>query len=217
MEVVGLHFKDDSDKAMERVVIYEGVAQMQNQLKRQKICCSRRSLIVVSLFLALLCLLLLVGIIAIGLYFSSLRQDDMRHVEKQENFLFELSHFCKAACRSFNHSLYYISSEKKSWEDSRQDCIDRHADLIIINSREEQEFVNGLKGTYWIGLSDREEEGVWKWVNGSVLKRPEFWAEGKPSPGYNADDCVKTYYWSKTWEDISCDTTHYWICEKKHG
>uniref|UniRef100_A0A8C1GU71 Uncharacterized protein n=1 Tax=Cyprinus carpio TaxID=7962 RepID=A0A8C1GU71_CYPCA len=38
----------------------------------------------------------------------------------------------------YNFSFYYISSEKKSWSDSRQDCHNKRADLVIINTSEEQ-------------------------------------------------------------------------------
>ncbi|ROL54385.1 Transmembrane protein 135 [Anabarilius grahami] len=71
----------------------------------------------------------------------------------------------------FQSSFYYISSEKKSWTESRRNCTEREADLIIINNREEQDFVkkmsDGVK--VWIGLTDSDEEGRWKWVDGTNM------------------------------------------------
>uniref|UniRef100_A0A9J8D3Q6 C-type lectin domain-containing protein n=1 Tax=Cyprinus carpio carpio TaxID=630221 RepID=A0A9J8D3Q6_CYPCA len=39
---------------------------------------------------------------------------------------------------TYKHSSYFISSEWKNWTDSRRDCLQRGADLVIINNEEEQ-------------------------------------------------------------------------------
>ncbi|KAM3862196.1 C-type lectin domain family 4 member E-like [Diretmus argenteus] len=69
-------------------------------------------------------------------------------------------------------SCYLLSSETNSWARSRQDCRDRGADLVVIDSPEEQAFLTTLTSgpTFiWIGLSDDKEEGTWKWIDGTPL------------------------------------------------
>uniref|UniRef100_A0A8C1GVC6 C-type lectin domain-containing protein n=1 Tax=Cyprinus carpio TaxID=7962 RepID=A0A8C1GVC6_CYPCA len=39
--------------------------------------------------------------------------------------------------KCYQSSLYYVSSQKKNWTESRKDCKDRGADLIIINNEQE--------------------------------------------------------------------------------
>uniref|UniRef100_A0A8C2CAM0 C-type lectin domain-containing protein n=1 Tax=Cyprinus carpio TaxID=7962 RepID=A0A8C2CAM0_CYPCA len=67
---------------------------------------------------------------------------------------------------------FFVSTELKSWSDSRQYCRDHGADLIIIKSEEKQVslceclLMNERNHTYslvWIGLSDSENEGIMKW------------------------------------------------------
>ncbi|KAM4595775.1 uncharacterized protein V3H82_003170 [Fundulus diaphanus] len=69
----------------------------------------------------------------------------------------------------FRRSAYYISSTKKTWQESRAYCHSVGADLMIINSKEEKVFANSFKLHMWIGLTDSETEGTWKWVDGSPL------------------------------------------------
>ncbi|XP_051560252.1 C-type lectin domain family 4 member F-like isoform X2 [Myxocyprinus asiaticus] len=67
---------------------------------------------------------------------------------------------------------YFISSEEKSWSDSRQFCRDHGGDLVIINSEEEQMFITSLIKDYvWIGLSDIKKEGNMTWVDNSPLMK----------------------------------------------
>uniref|UniRef100_A0A6Q2Z4E3 C-type lectin domain-containing protein n=2 Tax=Esox lucius TaxID=8010 RepID=A0A6Q2Z4E3_ESOLU len=85
-------------------------------------------------------------------------------------FVFE-KHLQHLGWRYFGSSLYFLSTEKKSWKESREDCQKTEADLVIINSEEEQKFLSGLQKRSWIGLTDKDEEGTWKWVDGTILTR----------------------------------------------
>ncbi|XP_060720565.1 C-type lectin domain family 4 member E-like isoform X2 [Tachysurus vachellii] len=123
--------------------------------------------------------------------------------------------------RFFNKSVYNISTVKKNWVETRQDCIKRGADLVIINSTEKQEFIskysNGTQA--WIGLTDTDTEGTFKWVDGSPLTT-EFWWNGEPNDYEQNEDCVITGYTNtksniSTWADFPCNHHSAGICEMK--
>ncbi|KAF4115375.1 C-type lectin domain family 10 member A-like [Onychostoma macrolepis] len=109
-------------------------------------------------------------------------------------------------------SYYYISSGWKSWTESRRYCTDRGGDLIIIDNREEQEFVNNMSGgaDVWIGLTDIDEEDTWKWVDGSRLTSG-FWSFGEPN-GHRGENCALNN--PSGWADYPCNNAFKWICEK---
>uniref|UniRef100_A0A8C7VC12 C-type lectin domain-containing protein n=1 Tax=Oncorhynchus mykiss TaxID=8022 RepID=A0A8C7VC12_ONCMY len=120
-------------------------------------------------------------------------------------------------------SWYFLSTETKTWKESRQDCLKRGADLVIINSDLEQEFLLSFNKRAWIGLTDSVTEGTWKWVDGTPLTTPSYWYSqqpdnGRDNPKYGEEDCVElnTESWLpvKAWNDQSCLLNRYWICEK---
>ncbi|KAG9259787.1 C-type lectin domain family 4 member E-like isoform X1 [Astyanax mexicanus] len=129
--------------------------------------------------------------------------------------------FLLSGWKYFNSSFYYISTEKKkSWSESKKDCRDKGTDLLIINSREEQEFFNKELGRTeaWIGLTDEVTEGDWKWVDGSK-PTVEFWAKGEPND-YQNEECAITSFQRTisdilTWADYPCHQSVSWICEKR--
>ncbi|XP_026156081.1 CD209 antigen-like protein A [Mastacembelus armatus] len=123
--------------------------------------------------------------------------------------------WCPEGWTRFGCSCYFKSTEKKWWYESRTDCRNKGADLVSINSKEEQEFVTKLNvmGQSWIGLRTVQEGSTytWKWVDVSPLTET-FWAtgHGNPTGWYYASCCDQQGKWTTNY-DREYKT---WICEK---
>lgn len=118
---------------------------------------------------------------------------------------------------TFCSEIYYISSTKKTWRESRKDCLERGSDLVIINSKAEQEYLRRLNKKFWIGLTDAEQEGEWKWVDGTQLQE-SYWRTGEPNSFEERnEDCGEIKYlgMKNNWNDEPCDFNNHWICERK--
>ncbi|KAJ4933212.1 hypothetical protein JOQ06_030047 [Pogonophryne albipinna] len=123
--------------------------------------------------------------------------------------------------RMFDCSCYLLSTEKASWQQSRQNCRARGADLVIVDSYEEQEFITSMINEQtWIGLNDINQEGTWKWVDGTPLTL-KYWAStpdnGSGDPVWGEEDCASLVDGRETrtnWNDLRCATRLQWICEK---
>ncbi|XP_048118190.1 C-type lectin domain family 4 member E-like [Alosa alosa] len=121
---------------------------------------------------------------------------------------------CADGWQRFKSSYYYVSTEAKDWSTSRKDCQTKQGDLVVIDSREEHEFLVTWKKNFtvfWIGLSDIETEGVWTWVDGTRLHQ-EYWKSGEPNNVGQDEDCAVSHHsswlhWNlQLWNDISCST-----------
>ncbi|XP_056880584.1 CD209 antigen-like protein C isoform X1 [Takifugu flavidus] len=133
---------------------------------------------------------------------------------------------CRIGWTLFNNFCYFFSCELKSWEASRQNCRQVGADLVVVDTSEEQKFLSkNVKKDTWIGLNDVETEGTWKWTDGNPLTKG-YWYEKQPDNGNNdpkwgEEDCAHLYIadttWEANWNDISCNKPLQWVCEKKLG
>uniref|UniRef100_A0A8C4EKZ1 C-type lectin domain-containing protein n=1 Tax=Dicentrarchus labrax TaxID=13489 RepID=A0A8C4EKZ1_DICLA len=130
---------------------------------------------------------------------------------------------CPTGWRMFMCSCYLLSNESGSWARGREDCRNRGADLVVIDSTEEQTFLSDLtmvETWIWIGLTDKDNEGTWKWIDGTPLtlqyrSQPD---NGGGDPKWGEEDCAHIRTGKKTeenWNDRSCDASLRWICEKK--
>uniref|UniRef100_A0A8C2GJK9 C-type lectin domain-containing protein n=1 Tax=Cyprinus carpio TaxID=7962 RepID=A0A8C2GJK9_CYPCA len=122
--------------------------------------------------------------------------------------------FVCCICLLKGNGRLFISTELKSWSDSRQYCRDRAADLVIINT--EEKFISSLVSEIvWIGLSDREQEGIMKWVDNSTLKQ-QFWESNEPNDAGGNEDCIELNPAKSVlnnWNDIPCSDKRKWICD----
>ncbi|CAI5692046.1 unnamed protein product [Oreochromis niloticus] len=96
---------------------------------------------------------------------------------------------CPDRWTRFGSSCYFKSTEAKHWQESRRDCQDKGADLVMINSKEEQIFINELnmRGESWTGLTGKKTSGgyKWEWVDGSAVNET-LWAPGQLSTSYDS-------------------------------
>uniref|UniRef100_A0A8P4KB13 Collectin-12 n=1 Tax=Dicentrarchus labrax TaxID=13489 RepID=A0A8P4KB13_DICLA len=128
---------------------------------------------------------------------------------------------CPPEFRRFGDSCYYFSSgsQRLNFDESNQFCTNISSLMLIINDNEEQQFVRNAiagKGYFWLGLTDREEENVWKWVDGTI---PVFkkWKPGQPdnwTHGHEeGEDCAGLIH-NANWNDFYCTDRIGFICER---
>ncbi|XP_032436975.1 CD209 antigen-like protein E [Xiphophorus hellerii] len=139
---------------------------------------------------------------------------------------------CEAGWEQHGGNCYYFNTKRSSWTESRDSCVDLGSDLVKVDSREEQLFLQSrLRGLmvedddkFWIGLTDSVEEGRWFWVDGSPLDESlSFWSQNEPDDwkGENpaGEDCVRMgerggSHDLTCWFDKSCNVSLKSICEK---
>lgn len=114
-------------------------------------------------------------------------------------------------CYEFN--LHHLTD----WPHAANDCKSRGGTLVVVNDLAEQDFIISALKLFpfhgrgiWIGYTDAEKEGTWKWVTGETSTFT-YWASGEPSRRrrflLDADeDCAIMKYSDPAghWNDIPC-------------
>ncbi|WP_442508357.1 lectin-like protein [Novipirellula sp. SH528] len=74
----------------------------------------------------------------------------------------------------FKGHRYKFYEEQVSWKQAKQKCENMSGQLVVIESAEENKFVTALVvdanwKEAWIGATDEDTEGLWKWVGGGSV------------------------------------------------
>ncbi|XP_028639942.1 CD209 antigen-like protein A [Grammomys surdaster] len=117
----------------------------------------------------------------------------------------------------FHGNCYFFSITKRNWNDSLTACKEVGAELITIESEEEQAFLQKMqliRGDLWIGLSDIKQDSSWQWVDGSPLSpsfNSKYWASWATEDD-SEKDCAELT--NDGWNDKNCSSKNFWICKK---
>ncbi|XP_029985220.1 CD209 antigen-like protein E [Sphaeramia orbicularis] len=131
--------------------------------------------------------------------------EDQQNTRKEE--------LCPNGWKRYQCKCYKLSTENKTWVNSRADCQHRGADLVTIKSRKEEDFVSRLSEheDFWIGLEVTPSwDPKWIWVDGTPAEYMNFPKGTKVNPG------SKNYFYKEKngpWKSVT-DGTKRWICEK---
>ncbi|XP_041270018.1 C-type lectin domain family 4 member E-like isoform X2 [Onychostruthus taczanowskii] len=128
---------------------------------------------------------------------------------------------CPKGWRRFQGSCYFLSTDKLSCDKSAQNCTGMGSQLVVINSKAEQEFLSEQtkqtpkRMNVYIGLFENKV-GQWQWVDKTPYNvTAAFWREGEPSPDYD-ENCTVIYVPEPTfhnWNDVKATMLHHRICE----
>ena len=85
------------------------------------------------------------------------------------------------------NSLYTIV-DGPSWTEAEANAVKLGGHLTALTSAAEDGFVwNSFKQNRWIGFTDSEAEGVWKWTTGETSSYTN-WSDGNPNNNGGAQD-----------------------------
>ncbi len=83
---------------------------------------------------------------------------------------------------AFGGHAYKIFEEDLSWHEARKRCEKLGGYLACIETAKEQAFLAELcdGGYYYLGATDEQKEGTWRWINGSEWDYTS-WFGGQPN------------------------------------
>ncbi|KAK6466136.1 CD209 antigen-like protein D [Huso huso] len=139
----------------------------------------------------------------------------IENVTKLEKYVYKVcANTCSGSWNLFNGAFYYFSKENKVWKEARTFCQSQNSDLAVINSDEELKYLQdkGPAKELWLGLSDSDNEGTWKWLGGRVVEK-RLWHKGEPNNYQNNEDCGLLS--NGLLNDLMCEAKVHWICEKR--
>ncbi len=128
---------------------------------------------------------------------------------------------------TFNGNTYYISTYDVTWSEAVAACEQNNGHLVTISSQEENDYIaNEIRQVsdlaainypfhVFIGMSDADQEGTWRWMNGE----PMFYTNWSPNEPNNLgdEDCAMMFLYTDErfgkWNDCLPTVTGRFVLE----
>ena len=121
---------------------------------------------------------------------------------------------------SFNGNYYCLIPGNYDWEEAMKLCQEMGGHLATVTSKEEDAFLyrlwkkSGVTNPCWLGATDKDEKGVWKWVTGEAFTY-KGWSSGQPVSTKNHN--YLEYYKDGWYNDDNDSYKDSFICEWERG
>ena len=150
--------------------------------------------------------------------FDSGNVESVKARNERERASFALT--CKSVSMSipdgavkFGGHYYYLYEKALPWAQAVAACQAVGGHLVTITSVEENKAVLAVTESKnaWLGLSDQEEEGSWKWVTGEPFSFSGWWGQ---MPDNHQGKQHWGFYWvGRGWDDTSAGDRYRYVCE----
>ncbi|XP_037782337.1 C-type lectin domain family 4 member M-like [Penaeus monodon] len=114
---------------------------------------------------------------------------------------------------------FFVSNFKLDWHEARLHCLGMGADLAMHTQ------LHALKtfviqesfraGSLWIGSTDEDIEGEWKWLDGEPIDEG-LWAGGNPDSKKGNQHClIMAVQQTPSLRNVACSLPSYFACHYK--
>uniref|UniRef100_UPI00358F612D C-type lectin domain family 4 member F-like n=1 Tax=Myxine glutinosa TaxID=7769 RepID=UPI00358F612D len=123
--------------------------------------------------------------------------------------------------KKFRLSCYDVTTARRTFRGAERYCARRNGTLAVVKDLETQRFleryIQRVEDTsHWIGLDDRDNEGQFKWHDGTLLQHGwKFFYEGEPRGDTHDENCVHMTMakYGHRWNDLACSSKLPFICQ----
>ncbi|KAM6968491.1 collectin-11 isoform 1-T1 [Tautogolabrus adspersus] len=122
-----------------------------------------------------------------------------------------------AGIKETDSKVYLLVKEEKRYADAEIYCRTRGGYMAMPKDDEANAAIAGYiseagLNRVYIGIHDRQREGVFTYADLSPMTTFSKWRKGEPNNAYDDEDCVEMVA-SGEWTDVACSPTMYFVCE----